>query len=437
MPNYRVTASALRLRSGPGTNHATIGMLYRDNIVSGGEIVNDWVHVTTADNKTGWSHRAYLELQPDAPPPSEGGDKYRVDASSLNLRQGPGASFAVIGSLKKSEIVDGLAVSPDGGWAQVRKADGVIGWASLKYMTKIAAPPPASPDDVLMIVTTDTLNVRAGPGTGYTVIGKVNRGARLVFLSATPDWGWVNVKTPENKTGWCSSKYLMENNDLTAKPEDYPALGFHRALVDDLPMRQGPGDHHPAVAKLAFNRVVNVDALSSDGKWKHCTNAWGESGWYPVERLAPLGEVALQKQSEEFPWLPVAFAEFGTREVPGSKHNPRIVEYLMSTDLAQKYPSLPDETDWCAGFVNWCIEKVGLPSKNSALVHPWRSWGQASPLPPKRGAVTTFLWDDGWAHVSFLLGEVGNYVVCLGGNQSDAVWISVYHKKYVTSYRIA
>jgi hypothetical protein len=63
--------------------------------------------------------------------------------------------------------------------------------------------------------------------------------------------------------------------------------------------------------------------------------------------------------------------------------------------------------------------------------------GKASPLPPKRGAVTTFLWDDGWAHVSFLLGEIGNYVVCLGGNQSDAVWISVYHKKYVTSYRIA
>ncbi|NTW12180.1 MAG: TIGR02594 family protein, partial [Anaerolineales bacterium] len=121
---------------------------------------------------------------------------------------------------------------------------------------------------------------------------------------------------------------------------------------------------------------------------------------------------------------------------PGAKHNPRILEYLNSTDLAQKYPYLPDETDWCAAFVNWCIEKVKIPAMNSALVHPWRSWGKASPLPPKRGAVTTFLWDDGWAHVSFYLGEIGNYVVCLGGNQSDAAWISVYHKKYVTSYRV-
>lgn len=436
MPNYRVTAYALRLRSGPGTQHATIGMLYRDNIVAGDEVVNEWVHVTTPDDKTGWSHRGYLELQPDTPPPPEGGEKYRVDAASLNLRQGPGTNYAVIGSLKKGEIVDGTAVSADGQWAQVRKSTGVTGWASLKYMTHIPAPPPAGSADVLMIVTADRLNVRSGPGTGYSIIGKVSRGERLIHLNATPDWRWVNIKTPEDKTGWCSAKYLMENNDLLASPEDYPATGFHRALTENLSMREGPGNQYPAVTGLTFNRVVNVDEISADGKWKHCTNAWGEKGWYPMERLAPLGETAIQKSDEEFPWLTAAFAEFGTREVPGPKHNPRIVEYLMSTDLAQKYPSLPDETDWCAGFVNWCIEKVGLPSKNSALVHPWRSWGKASPLPPKRGAVTTFLWDDGWAHVSFLLGEIGNYVVCLGGNQSDAVWISVYHKKYATSYRV-
>ncbi len=436
MPNYRVTANALRLRAGPGTNYDTIGMLYRNNIVTGGEITNEWVHVTTEDNKAGWSHRGFLELVEETPPPSEGQDKYRVDAASLNLRQGPGTNFAVVGSLKKSEMVDGLAVSSDGQWAQVRKATGVTGWASLKYMTKIPAPPPASSTDILMIVTVDTLNVRAGPGTGYTVIGKVNRGARLVYLGATPDWGWVNIKTPEEKTGWCSAKYLVENDDLLASPEDYPATGFHRALVNDLSLREGPGSHFPAVAKLTFNRVVIVDGISDDGRWKRCTNAWGESGWYPIERLAPLGEVAVQRSNEEFPWLPVAFAEFGTREIPGAKHNPRILEYLNSTDLAQKYPYLPDETDWCAAFVNWCIEKVKIPAMNSALVHPWRSWGKASPLPPKRGAVTTFLWDDGWAHVSFYLGEIGNYVVCLGGNQSDAAWISVYHKKYVTSYRV-
>jgi len=181
MPNYRVTANALRLRSGPGLNYKIIGMLYRNNIVTGDEVVNDWVHVTTEDNKTGWSHSNFLEIQEPPPLPSEGLDRYRVDATSLNLRQGPGTNYAVIGSLKKSEMVDGLAVSSDGGWAQVRKFNGATGWASLKYMTKIPPPPSASDTDVFMIVKVDTLNVRSGPSTGYSIIGKVNRGDRLVY----------------------------------------------------------------------------------------------------------------------------------------------------------------------------------------------------------------------------------------------------------------
>jgi len=409
-------------------------MLSKNTVVDGSEINGDWVHVTTPDNLVGWSHRGYLELVVETPPPTSG-TVYRVDASTLNVRKGPGTNYAAIGSLKKGDIVDGLAISADNQWAQIRKTGSITGWSSLKYLTKMTPPPPPSPNEVQMFVTTDTLNYRSGPGEGYPVTGQVHRGEMVVYLNASPDWKWVNIKTSANATGWASSRYLTESNDLLAAPEDYPATGLHRALSDTIPMRQEPTTTSPEVAPMKFNRVVKVDTVSPDGKWKHCTNAWGESGWYPVERLAKLGDVVIQQAKEEFAWIPIAYAEFGTREIPGAKHNPRIVEYLMSTDLAQKYPSLPDETDWCAGFVNWCIEKAKVPSTNSALVNPWRNWGKAS-NPPKRGAVITFLWDDGWAHVSFYLGEVGNYVVCLGGNQSDAVWFSVYHKKYVTSYRV-
>ena len=434
MSKYTVTATALRVRSGPGTTFPIIGMLSKNTVVDGSEINGDWVHVTTPDNLVGWSHRGYLELVVETPPPTSG-TVYRVDASTLNVRKGPGTNYAAIGSLKKGDIVDGLAISADNQWAQIRKTGSITGWSSLKYLTKMTPPPPPSPNEVQMFVTTDTLNYRSGPGEGYPVTGQVHRGEMVVYLNASPDWKWVNIKTTSNVTGWASSRYLTESNDLLAAPEDYPATGLHRALSDTIPMRQEPTTTSPEVAPMKFNRVVKVDSVSPDGKWKHCTNAWGESGWYPVERLAKLGDVVIQQAKEEFAWIPIAYAEFGTREIPGAKHNPRIVEYLMSTDLAQKYPSLPDETDWCAGFVNWCIEKAKVPSTNSALVNPWRNWGKAS-NPPKRGAVITFLWDDGWAHVSFYLGEVGNYVVCLGGNQSDAVWFSVYHKKYVTSYRV-
>ena len=433
MPKYLVTANVLRIRSGPGTTYPIIGALFRNNIVQGDEINGDWIHITSTDNKIGWSHRGFLELINEAPP-SPSTEGYRVDANTLNLRQGPGLNYAAIGTLKKGEVVEGLAVSADHQWAQVRQSSGVTGWASLKYLTKISTPPPPGSNVVEMIVTTDTLNVRLGPGTGYSITDQVHRGETVIYLNASPAWDWVNIKTKENTTGWCSSKYLMERTELFASPEAYAATGFHRALSDSLSMRESPGENSPAIVELKFNRVVNVDVVSPDGRWKHCTNAWGESGWYPVERLGKLGDIVIQQQNEEFSYLPVAFAEFGIREIPGNQHNPRILEYIRSTDLA-RYPSLPDETDWCAAFVNWCVEKVGLPSTNSAVVSPWRNWGIKPPA-LRRGCVITFRWDDGWDHISFYLGDIGNYVVCLGGNQSDAVWISVYHKKYVTSFRV-
>ena len=436
MIKYRVTANVLRLRSGPGTSHSVVGALYKNDIVHADDLNGDWAHVATKDNKVGWCHRGFLELIDEVPPtPSDA--SYRVDASTLNLRQGPGTNFTVIGSLKKGDVVAGLAVSADGQWAQVRTGSGVTGWASLKYLTKITAPPPPPPpasDDILMIVTTDTLNVRSGPGQGFSIVGQVHRGETVTYLGASPAWDWVNVETSQHTKGWCSSRYLTEKADSYAPQEDYPATGLHRALIASISMRVEPNEDSAPVVELPFNRVVNVDRISPDNKWKHCTNAWGESGWYPIERLAKLGDVAIQKPQEEFPYIPLAFAEYGTREVPGSVSNPRIQEYIRSTDLA-RYPSLPDETDWCACFVNWCIEKARLPSTNSAVVSPWRNWG-VRPASIRRGSVITFRWDDGWEHVSFYLGDVGNYVVCLGGNQSDAVWISVYHKKYVTAFRV-
>jgi uncharacterized protein (TIGR02594 family) len=434
MPGYRVTASVLRIRSGPGTSYPIVGALNKDNTVQGDEINGDWVHVTSPDNKVGWSSRGFLELMDDTPQlPSQ--DSYRVDAASLNLRQGPGTSYPVVGRLSRNEVVESLAVSADGSWAQVRQASSATGWASLKYLTKVTPAPPHPPGDTLMIVTTDTLNVRAGPGTGYSLAGQVHRGEKVTFLGATPNWEWVNIQTSQKIIGWCSSRYLTEQTDLFAPLEDYPATGLHRALTDFLSMRETPDAGSKSVAELKFNRVVNVDSISADGKWKHCTNAWGESGWYPIERLTKLGEVAVQHSQEEFPYLPIAFAEYGTREVPGSASNPRIQEYIRSAADLAKFPNLPDETDWCSCFVNWCVEKAGLPSTESGLAASWKNWG-VQPDSLRRGSVIVFRWDDGYGHVSFYLGDVGNYVICLGGNQSDAVWPAVYHKKYIFAYRV-
>jgi endonuclease YncB( thermonuclease family) len=64
--------------------------------------------------------------------PNQQGPRGTVTASVLNLRQGAGASFAVIGQLRQGESV--TLLDERGDWLQVQTAAGVTGWVAAKYV---------------------------------------------------------------------------------------------------------------------------------------------------------------------------------------------------------------------------------------------------------------------------------------------------------------
>lgn len=100
-----------------------------------------------------------------------------------------------------------------------------------------------------------------------------------------------------------------------------------------------------------------------------------------------------------------------------------------------------DVTPWCAAFMSWCIERVGLRSTQSAASKSYRSYGTAvwkngEPFPPddvvREGDIAVFesLANGNRGHVAFYLGpdpdDQANRVLLLGGNQSDAIGRSSY-----------
>jgi uncharacterized protein (TIGR02594 family) len=133
---------------------------------------------------------------------------------------------------------------------------------------------------------------------------------------------------------------------------------------------------------------------------------------------------------EDFPWFTIALWEKGIREIAGSQANPRIVEYLKSTNLPEPDAS-SDETAWCSAFVNWCMEKAGYAGTDSAWAKSWLTWGKSLPTPQK-GCVVVFerRMSNGTigGHVGFYLGENTDTVEVFGGNQSNSV-ISFHYPK--------
>lgn len=131
-------------------------------------------------------------------------------------------------------------------------------------------------------------------------------------------------------------------------------------------------------------------------------------------------------------WLFRAYNEIGVHETPGPEATARIVEYHATTTLR----ATSDEVPWCAAFVGWCLKQAGITPTASAAARSYLNWGY--PMnEPREGCIAVLLRgnDPRYGHVGFWVGEDGDNIKLLGGNQGDKVCIELFDKRKVVAYR--
>lgn len=132
--------------------------------------------------------------------------------------------------------------------------------------------------------------------------------------------------------------------------------------------------------------------------------------------------------------LTIALKEYGTTEIKGASHNPRILQYFQ--EIGHKWVTT-DETAWCSAFMNWVAEEAGLESTGKLNARSWLSAGEKIES-PEPGDVVVF-WREStksWkGHVAIFIRETDTHIFCLGGNQGNRVCISTYPKYRVLGYR--
>ena len=134
-------------------------------------------------------------------------------------------------------------------------------------------------------------------------------------------------------------------------------------------------------------------------------------------------------------WMRIARAELGTREAPGAADNPRVIDYLATTQLPE--PMVHDVTPWCGAFVGWVFAQARMARTHSASARSWLSWGVALGE-PRDGCVVVMSRPSrgqGSGHVGFYVGGTADEVLILGGNQRDAVSQRLYPRSRVVGYR--
>lgn len=129
---------------------------------------------------------------------------------------------------------------------------------------------------------------------------------------------------------------------------------------------------------------------------------------------------------------------YGTREVPGPKHNPTILGWLKK--LAFSWIK-DDETAWCGTAMAYAAVEAGVAERNPEMPRAfwWLGWGTSVPMPkndqdphgPSLGDVLVFTI----SHVGIYVGEDHAHYYCLGGNQGNAYSIARFPKTWLKGAR--
>ena len=159
---------------------------------------------------------------------------YRVDATNgINLRKGPGTSYARVGGISDGDVVQVASIS--NGWAKTREGK----YCSSKYLKKCTTSTP--------YVTTATkgLNFRTGPGTGYSKTRTVDENLRVYVYGFRGNWALTT------KGDWCHKSYLQKLTEKTVSAKG------------GLNCRKGPGTKYAETRTLKNGSTVYIRFISN------------------------------------------------------------------------------------------------------------------------------------------------------------------------------
>lgn len=255
----------LILRASPSFNGTIISSYPNGTVVTIKGKTGSWYSVVTPDGRKGYMLSDYLTVGGSPVDPS-GETAYVTSANGLNvrLRTGPGLGYNVIAAYAPGTPC--TILSPGNNWCRIQ-IGGVVGYMMTVYLTYspvVPTPQPSGGDEYIVYVTSRNglgVNLRSGPGKGYTSIGFYSVGTPAVMVSAGTPWSYIRVGS---RTGYMMSEFLTTEDPSGSLAPLNPTAYVVSANGRNVNLRSAPTTSSAVITAFKVGTPLTIITRGTD-----------------------------------------------------------------------------------------------------------------------------------------------------------------------------
>ena len=251
-----MTATAgVNIRSGPSTTSKIVGGLYRGQTVTAVSSTGSWTKIKYKSASAYVSSR-YLKTGGALPSPAT--NQTRTTTTAVNLRKGPGLSYAKIVVLPNNTRV-ALTGKASRGYTEVT-AGSRKGWVASQYLKASSGLPAVTGTRV---ATADLL-VRTTSGSDSRSVGEIAKGTKVSITGVTQN-GRAQI-IHRNTVRWVTAKYLSNPTGSGPVAPGLPKITGSRYATTTLIIRSTPDDTFASITEVGIGTELSITGVVRNGR---------------------------------------------------------------------------------------------------------------------------------------------------------------------------
>ncbi|MBP2024023.1 cell wall-associated NlpC family hydrolase [Clostridium punense] len=191
-----------------------------------------------------------------------------VIADALNVRSSGNTSSSVLGKLYSGDNI--TIIESVNGWHKINFQN-KVGWVYGEFVeTKKTI---KNTSNKTGTITADSLNIRSGAGTSFSILGSLKSGAKIDIIDSANGWFQISYN---GATGYVSGEYVTLNtgNSDNSRPSrgdsesNFSVNKLGTVKVSALNFRTGPGTNYDVIQSL--KEGTKLEVIEETKGWYKC-----------------------------------------------------------------------------------------------------------------------------------------------------------------------